>query len=73
MGSLLVATGIALGLAGYVALNQLVATLLFSTPSLDPEMLMLAPLLLAVVALAACLIPAMRATRIQPVNALRHD
>ncbi len=73
MGALLVALGVALGLAGYMALSQLVATLLFSTPSLDPEMLTLAPLLLAGVALAACLVPAMRATRIQPVTALRHD
>jgi putative ABC transport system permease protein len=73
MGSLLVAAGIGLGLAGYVALNRLVATLLFSTPSLDPEMLVLAPALLVLVALAACLVPAMRATRVEPVNALRHD
>jgi putative ABC transport system permease protein len=72
-GSLLVVTGIVIGIAGYMALNRLVATLLFSTPSLDPQMLMLAPLLLALVALAACLVPAMRATRIEPVNALRHD
>ncbi len=73
MGSVLVAAGVGIGLAGYMALNQLVATLLFSTPSLDPEMLMLAPVLLASVALAACLVPAIRATRIEPVNALRHD
>jgi putative ABC transport system permease protein len=72
-GSLLVAVGIILGMAGYAALNRLVATLLFSTPSLDPGMLVLAPLLLASVALGACLVPAMRATRIQPVEALRHD
>jgi predicted permease len=72
-GSLVVALGIVIGMAGYMALNRVVATLLFSTPSLDPEMLLVAPLLLALVALAACLVPAMRATRIEPVNALRHD
>jgi predicted permease len=73
MGSLLVAVGVAMGIAGYMALNRLVATLLFNTAALDPQMLMLAPLLLALVALAACLVPAIRATRIEPVNALRHD
>jgi putative ABC transport system permease protein len=72
-GSLLVLAGVAIGLGGYLALNRLVAALLFSTPSMDPAMLMAAPLLLALVALAACLLPAMRATRIEPVNALRHD
>jgi ABC-type antimicrobial peptide transport system permease subunit len=72
-GSLLVLAGVAIGMGGYLALNRLVATLLFSTPSMDPAMLVAAPLLLALVALAACLVPAMRATRIEPVNALRHD
>jgi putative ABC transport system permease protein len=72
-GSLLVAAGIAIGMVGYAALNRLVASLLFSTPSMDPSMLAIAPLLLALVALAASLAPAMRATRIEPVTALRHD
>jgi ABC-type antimicrobial peptide transport system permease subunit len=72
-GSLLVVSGIAIGMIGYAALNRLVAALLFGTPSMDPAMLMIAPLLLALVALAASLLPAMRATRIEPVNALRHD
>jgi predicted permease len=73
MGSALIVVGVAAGLAGYVALSRVVETLLFNTPSLDPEMLLIAPLLLAIVALTACLLPAIRATRIQPVNALRHD
>ena len=72
-GSLLVAAGIAIGLLGYAALSRLVETLLFSTPTMDPSMLVIAPLLLALVALAASLAPAMRATRIEPVTALRHD
>jgi putative ABC transport system permease protein len=73
MGSLLVAAGIAIGMGAYLALSHLVATLLFGTPALDPAMLMAAPVLLAAAALAACLIPAMRATRVEPANALRHD
>lgn len=72
-GAILAAVGIAIGMTGYVALNRVVATLLFDTPSLDPEMLVIAPVLLALVALAACLVPALRATRIEPVSALRHD
>jgi len=73
MGSLLACAGIAIGMGGYLALNRLVATLLFGTPSLDPAMLLVAPVLLAGVALAACLVPVFRATRIEPVAALRHD
>jgi putative ABC transport system permease protein len=73
MGGVLIAIGIALGLAGYLAMNQLVASLLFNTTSTDPVMLVAAPLLLALVALAACLLPTLRATRINPVVALRGD
>lgn len=73
MGSLLVGGGIVIGMCGYMALNRLVATLLFGTPSMDPAMLMVAPVLLAFVAMAACLVPVFRATRIEPVAALRHD
>jgi putative ABC transport system permease protein len=73
MGGLLIALGIALGLAGYLAINRLVASLLFNTTPTDPIMLVAAPFLLAVAALAACLLPTLRATRIEPVVALRGD
>jgi len=72
-GVLLVAIGISAGLAGYLALNRLVATLLYATPSTDPAMLVAAPLALGLVALGACLLPALRATRVEPVVALRQD
>ena len=72
-GMVLVASGIAIGMGAYLTLNRLVATLLFNTPSTDPLMLAAAPLLLALVALAACLVPTLRATRIQPIVALRRD
>jgi putative ABC transport system permease protein len=72
-GMVLVASGIAIGMGAYLTLNRLVATLLFNTPSTDPLMLAAAPLLLALVALAACLLPALRATRIEPMVALRRD
>ena len=73
MGFVLIGAGIAIGLGGYVALNRLVESLLFGTTSLDPLMLAAAPLILALVAAAACLMPALRATRISPVAALRGD
>jgi putative ABC transport system permease protein len=72
-GTVLVALGLVIGMGAYLALNRLVATLLFDTPSTDPLMLVAAPLLLAGVAFAACLLPALRATRIEPLVALRRD
>jgi putative ABC transport system permease protein len=72
-GLALIGTGVVLGLIGYVALNRVVESLLFGTTSLDPLMLAAAPLLLAIVALVACLLPAWGATRIAPAAALRGD
>ena len=72
-GLLLVGIGVVSGLAGYLALNRLVAALLYATPSTDPAMLAAAPLALGLVALAACLLPALRATRVEPMAALRQD
>jgi len=72
-GALLAGAGIAAGMAGYLALNRVVAALLFDTPPTDPAMLAAAPLALGLVALGACLIPAARATRVQPMAALRQE
>ncbi|HZZ20592.1 MAG TPA: ABC transporter permease [Opitutaceae bacterium] len=72
-GLVLIGSGVVLGLMGYVALNRLVESLLFGTTSLDPAMLAAAPLLLAIVAIAACLLPALGATRIAPIAALRGE
>lgn len=69
--SLLIATGIALGLAGYLALSRIVERLLFGVSASDPLALILAPALLAMVALVASLWPARRATRVDPITALR--
>ena len=70
-GGSLVAVGSVLGLAAGVALTRSIGGLLFRTSPADPWTLAAATFGLVVVALAAALIPARRATRINPVIALR--
>ena len=72
-GALLAGVGLAAGLAGALALTRLMASLLFTVGARDPLTFAAAPLLLLLVALAACAVPALRATRVQPVTALRAD
>ena len=69
----IIGIGVGCGLAGYLAFNKLVAAVLFGTPSTDPLMLSLAPLILGLVALAACLLPVLRATAVEPMTALRQE
>jgi ABC-type antimicrobial peptide transport system permease subunit len=72
-GFLMVTVGVVVGLGGYLALSRLVATLLFGTAATDPVMLAGSSAALALVALCACLLPALRATRVEPIAALRQD
>ena len=72
-GSKLVLIGIVAGLAGYLALSQIVAKLLYGVAATDPLTLAVAPLVLALVALLACLLPARRATKVDPMVALRSE
>ena len=70
-GGSLVAIGSVLGLAGGVVLTRWIRGLLFQVSPTDPVMLAAATLALIVVGLLATLIPARRATRVNPVIALR--
>lgn len=65
------AGGIALALAGALALTRVLASLLFEVPARDPITFAAVGAILVLVALAACYIPAARATRIDPTFALR--
>ena len=72
-GLLLVGAGIGIGLAGSLALARSIRTLLFEVGPGDPVTLSAVSLLLATIALFACYTPARRATRIDPMLALRCD
>jgi predicted permease len=72
-GMRLTLLGVTIGLLASLALTQLMKTLLFGVSATDPMTFVLIPLLLAVVALLACYIPARRATKVDPLIALRHE
>jgi putative ABC transport system permease protein len=72
-GATLTIAGAALGLAGAFALTRLIAAQLYAVKPTDPATFALVTLLLLAVALAATLVPAMRATRVDPIIALREE
>ena len=72
-GMLLVLSGVALGLIASWLLTRLIARLLFQVSATDPIAFIGISMLLVVVALLACYLPARRATRVDPLQALRHE
>lgn len=72
-GLVLTAVGIGIGLAGAWGLMRLLNTLLFGVSATDPLTFTSVPVLLLVIALAACFIPARRATKVDPMIALRSE
>ncbi len=70
-GVVILAVGFALGLFGALALGKYVQSLLYGVRPMEPSVLAAVTLLLAVVASAACCLPARRATRVDPIQALR--
>jgi putative ABC transport system permease protein len=70
-GLLLTGIGLVLGAAGAIGLTRLLSTLLFGVGARDPWTLGASGVILAVVAAAACYVPARRAARLDPLAALR--
>jgi putative ABC transport system permease protein len=67
----LTAVGTVIGLAASIVVTRLMSSLLFGVSASDPLIYATVPAVLVVVTLAACFIPARRATRVSPVEALR--
>jgi putative ABC transport system permease protein len=72
-GALVVAFGLAAGLAGSLVLTRFLQTMLFDVKPTDPITFAGISALLAAVALVACFVPARKATRVDPLVALRHE
>jgi ABC-type antimicrobial peptide transport system permease subunit len=70
-GARLAAIGVVIGLASAFGLARLVASLLFGVKAWDPAVFVSVPIVLALVALAAVWLPALRASRVDPIVALR--
>jgi ABC-type antimicrobial peptide transport system permease subunit len=67
------AIGVGCGLLGALALGRVLASLVFGVHVHDPATFTIAAATLTLVALAASLVPAMRACRVDPMVALRHE
>jgi putative ABC transport system permease protein len=72
-GMKVVLIGVGVGLAGGLALGQAVSSLVFGVPVRDPATFILVAVVLTGIALAACVIPARRASHVDPMVALREE
>ncbi len=72
-GMMLALAGVALGVAASFCLTWLIKSMLFNVSTIDPLTFIGIPMLLVFVALLACLIPARRASKVDPMVALRYE
>jgi putative ABC transport system permease protein len=72
-GAAIAAAGIAIGLAGAAAMARSLTTLLFGLTPFDFRTFATGAVVLGAVALIACYVPALRATRVNPISALRQE
>jgi putative ABC transport system permease protein len=70
---LLTGAGVVVGIAGALALTSSISSLLFEVSARDPLVFTFIPLLLVIVSLVACYLPARRATKVDPLIALRYE
>jgi putative ABC transport system permease protein len=72
-GTRMALAGVAIGLVSAFGLARLITSLLFETSAADPPTFSVVPLLLILVAVGACYLPARRATQVDPMVALRYE
>jgi ABC-type antimicrobial peptide transport system permease subunit len=72
-GVVLTLIGIGIGLIGALGLTRLMRTLLFGVNTVDPLTFVAVASILMFVALLACWVPALRATKVDPLTALRYE
>ena len=72
-GLILALAGVAIGVAGGLVLTRFLSTLLFHVAPTDPLTFLVVSVVLAIVAVAASVVPAWRATRVDPTVALRYE
>ena len=66
-------SGVAVGLAAALLLTRFLSTMLFGLKPNDPIAMMRGALLLVLVSMIAAFVPALRASRFEPIQALRHE